>query len=288
MLTTDEVIWAFRACLGRDPTPAEVDRDRSHSTFAELTDHLAQIKRLSYPSPEDRFLERAIVFVHIQKTAGTTINEALVDSIGHLNLCPIRFNELHHYSPSELSRYNFFSGHFDMASLKLIPRKSIFVFSFFRKPLNRIVSFYRFARAHPVDSVAMIDPAFRLAKTLPISSYVTHPDIVASDAINNHYLRVLTAKLYERFEFPVTAAQEKKQLKKAASRLRALHAVGISEDFDRSILLISKLLGFAIKVGARKNYTNELHLVDNTFSFAEPVDVTDELIRNGKTTHVFR
>jgi hypothetical protein len=99
---------------------------------------------------------KAAVFLHIQKTAGTSIvdlaREAYgsndVTSHGDFTLPPKNLDELldaQGSSPASFSNRRFISGHFgyDYASFFMKQRYS---FTFLRDPIERVLSFYYFCR----------------------------------------------------------------------------------------------------------------------------------------------
>lgn len=96
------------------------------------------------------------VFLHIQKTAGTTIVRLAIDHYGYENV--ISHGDYVGEQPSDFKRYPFVSGHFgfDFAR-ELMPGR--FSFTFLRDPLERIVSFYFFCRTrNPLEL-----PIYRVA-----------------------------------------------------------------------------------------------------------------------------
>jgi hypothetical protein len=89
-----------------------------------------------------------IVFLHIPKTGGTTLTALLEKTVGKDALCPERFNSLPLRQAGYLASYSVFSGHFDRLSVRVIPGPTK-VITVLRRPRDRIISTYRFWRAHP-------------------------------------------------------------------------------------------------------------------------------------------
>lgn len=83
-----------------------------------------------------------IVFLHIPKTAGQAIHNALVKLVGGAQHCsPVR---VHTQAPSAEqfpTGYRLYSGHIDWAHLQNVPQNR-FTFSVLRAPRERIASFY--------------------------------------------------------------------------------------------------------------------------------------------------
>ncbi len=87
-----------------------------------------------------------IIFLHIPKTAGQSVHEALVSAYGAEAVCPARVNEqLYELSIEQLNRYRVFSGHLDWSRLDCV-RGPRFAFTVLREPRDRILSFYFYLR----------------------------------------------------------------------------------------------------------------------------------------------
>lgn len=87
-----------------------------------------------------------IFFLHIPKTAGQSVHNALVNGFGAESVCPARVNEqLLMMTISQLNSYRIFSGHFDWTLLDCVQGPK-YVFTILREPMDRILSFYFFLR----------------------------------------------------------------------------------------------------------------------------------------------
>ena len=87
-----------------------------------------------------------LIFLHIPKTAGQSIHEALLKSYGSANVCPARNNnQLNSMTMAELNRFKVFSGHFNWVSLDCLHGPK-YVFTVLREPQERILSFYFYLR----------------------------------------------------------------------------------------------------------------------------------------------
>lgn len=100
-----------------------------------------------------------LVFLHIPKTAGQTIHNALARVVGQPNVSPVR---VHTQADSEAQfppGYLLYSGHLDWTGLGGLPEDR-FVFSVLRDPRERIASFYFYLRkeARTLDPAALERP----------------------------------------------------------------------------------------------------------------------------------
>ncbi|MEP4309737.1 MAG: sulfotransferase family 2 domain-containing protein [Lentilitoribacter sp.] len=83
-----------------------------------------------------------IVFLHIPKTAGQTIHNALVSVVGGPDhVSPVRVHSQAPNGPQMPAGYKLYSGHIDWVELDTLPQDR-FVFSVLRDPRERIASFY--------------------------------------------------------------------------------------------------------------------------------------------------
>lgn len=83
-----------------------------------------------------------IVFLHIPKTAGQTIHNALVKLVGGQEHCsPVRVHTQARAEDQMPPGYRLYSGHIDWISADTLPKES-FIFSVLRDPRERIASFY--------------------------------------------------------------------------------------------------------------------------------------------------
>lgn len=85
---------------------------------------------------------KPIVFLHIPKTAGQTIHNALVRLAGdEAKVSPVRVHSQRPSGPQMPPGYSVYSGHLDWTELDSLPRDR-FVFTVLRDPRERIASFY--------------------------------------------------------------------------------------------------------------------------------------------------
>jgi hypothetical protein len=293
MLTRDEVVWGFKYCLGRNPGGEEViQQHMKMADYKTLREHLLKspefLSRMTQQAkpaedhPFANFGRRAVVFIHVQKTAGTSVTQLLAANFEPARRCPERFNQLHHYSLAELGKYDFFSGHFDLFSTHLIPRRSIFRLSFFRKPSDRLISFYRFARAHPPSPSLLADPHFALAKELDAVAYFSNDFIRASRLINNHYRAVFGGSLWPgvrlHFDGGPSGDSVFGGVDRAIEGVRLLDGLGLTHRFTESMRVIFDDLSFSLPESPKRLMsTDQMALEDDEATHVPPIQMTPEL-----------
>lgn len=128
----EDVIHGFRLILGREL------EDESAIAAHMRVSNVAEFRRLLLNSEEFRekykimhpdtcdhpslTMDRdTLVFIHLRKTGGISLRNLLEAQFPADRRCPIREHQLHLLSVAEPGRYDFFSGHFDQSSMRLIP-----------------------------------------------------------------------------------------------------------------------------------------------------------------------
>ena len=101
---------------------------------------------------------RRLYFLHIPKTAGSSITDWLTQCVGPTGTCPAKtWDQLVELGTSDLLKYRLFTGHFGWGFDAVIGRP-LHVFTVFRDPLERTISHYRHvhrAEDHPRHKVVV-------------------------------------------------------------------------------------------------------------------------------------
>jgi len=274
-LAPELVRAAFRGLLDRDPDPqalaAYVERLKEKSALAQVLAEISRSeefreKRLPAPvamvddgavagrrpvpgfSAQDLELPK-LVFLHHPKTGGTTLHNILVKTFSKEEICPERFNGLRHYAAGELARYRYFSGHFDLPSVKLIPGRKKTI-TMLREPVARLISLYYFQRAHKPEVVESngLELA-RLANTFTMKEFFLAPEVRMHPAINNSMTRVLVDTIEGlRWEQKALANFDDMSqfLQLALRELSAFDTFGVMERYDDSVELICESIGLSV------------------------------------------
>jgi hypothetical protein len=88
----------------------------------------------------------ALYFLHIPKTAGTSVTKWLADRLDYGMICPAKnWDQLVMIGPQELAKYRVFAGHFGIDLEPFLQRK-ITTATLLRDPLKRTISHYRHVR----------------------------------------------------------------------------------------------------------------------------------------------
>jgi hypothetical protein len=287
----DDVLQTFRLILGRELK--DEDAIRAHMSIATVADlRLAVLNSPEFQgkykliNPDagvhpDLTMERqATVFIHLQKTGGTSLRAFLERQFPADRVCPIRDDRLHLLSVAELGRYDFFSGHFDRSTLRFIPRANIKTIAVFREPRARLISFYRFLKSHPVRDEFADDPFMRLANEVSAEEFFERPETRNLPAVYNHYLIALCGS-FNRFRNDPISEKSKigpDMIENAKQQIRALTAIGITERFDASVEQICSSLGLLPPSSIPAvHVTDEFAKSDTRFKRVDPVVMTPRL-----------
>ena len=267
-VSRDEIVYGYRFILGRDP-----ESESAISVHLGLED-LATLRRNLMSSTEfrerhpldpdllyetDADLERpAVVFLHIPKCAGTSLHMALTAHFGEA-ACPERHNGLADWPAGALAHYRFFSGHFDFPSLGLIPGRNVSIVTMLRRPTDRLISLYRFLRAHRPEAVALEAGQdmglIALARSLDPVAFFSHEEILRHPAINNAAVRQLSGALPQKrwdivhpdraFGAALADRAPELALATAQTNLMQMAAFGLVEHMGPSVAHIFAALGLA-------------------------------------------
>jgi hypothetical protein len=288
----EDVLHGFRLILGREPEDQQaIDAHMNIPTVSELRRTLLVSSefqgkyKMMRPETHDHpglSIEReAVVFIHMPKTGGTTLRAMLQGQFPADRVCPVQEDKLHLLSVAELGQYDFFAGHFDRSSMCFIPRKEIKTVVLFREPRARLISYYRFLRAHPNRDEFANDACIRAAHELTAEEFFEYPPIRQLVLVNNHYLIALGASLswYERkLGLPLSKEEISRALKEAKRQICATTAIGITERFDQSAELICKALDLERPLSiAPLHVTSNFVELDARFRRVEPVTMTPRL-----------
>nr|WP_276322305.1 sulfotransferase family 2 domain-containing protein [Halomonas neptunia] len=264
-----EVKAAFRYILGREPESektiqayqslptTDLLRDRlliSDEFALNLTNEFISgllTKKRNKKIPFNVDTPR-VIFMHLPKTAGTSMHKILGDCFNSDEICPERWNNLWNYTLVELASYRLFSGHFDYEACRCIPGEHNKIFTILRSPKKRLLSLYYFMRAHKKEVVEK--EHFRLAELANeynVEEFFSLEEVRQHSSINNTMVNALAGTIKRgRWEHQESCEEvlikskisNEEKVNLAKVRLKNLTAFGIMEFFDQSVEHIFKSL----------------------------------------------
>ena len=183
-------------------------------------------------------LSRQIVFLHIAKTAGTSIVHFFRKHMQSDSLCS--HGDFLQLSPGRKQRqevlksYQFVSGHFGYDEVgTLLP-------SAYRDPVDRVLSFYQFCQ-HP--DMQRQFPVARAARDLGLDGFIhsVAPEVV--EAMDNLQCWQLARSYWTEDRRILAGMNDSQLLELADTHLQELSHVGLTETFDSDFKKILKDLG---------------------------------------------
>ena len=198
-------------------------------------------------TPAGRDDARCLVFLHIQKTAGTSIQNMLSDSYNTNEILREHDDTLSERSPQELARYSVFAGHFNYDSLAYIPHGFLSIFTFVREPKNRLISLYYFWRAHE-RSHSSYHVGMNLANDLRIEMFFENEEIIRTSEVWDHMTWTIMGERKWRVWHTMLAKATNEEAvgeimfstirPDIRRRLHEFICVGLQEDFERGIKIL--------------------------------------------------
>ncbi|TIH19990.1 sulfotransferase [Marinifilum sp. JC120] len=173
-------------------------------------------------------------FLHIPKTAGTTLNHIFAAKFPEETICSVyskeEFDFFKKITTKELERIKLVQGHvfvhdFDEFFSGFMGKNA---FTFLREPVSRVVSEYNFLRTWPGNHLYN----YLNEEKVTLAEYVSsqRPELIYRG--KNLMTRSLCGAVDD----------DRTMLERAMENLQRLHLVGITERFDESLLMLKKMM----------------------------------------------
>jgi hypothetical protein len=114
-----------------------------------------------------------LAFIHIPKTAGTSITNTISELYGALTFPAMTTLDYACYKEDEIEHFRFYKGHSYYRDFRRLPGGTIF-FSVFRGPTERAISLYRYWRSIDVTHIAdpIVSEACEIARSSGIIDFI--------------------------------------------------------------------------------------------------------------------
>jgi hypothetical protein len=200
--------------------------------------------------------KRLIIFVHLPRTAGTTLRyiiERQYDSSGIVNLYESEFGEEVAAIPSrQLDRCYVIMGHFYFGLHTLLPKPSTYI-TLLRDPVERVISHYYYAGQAPAH---YFHDAARKLSLKEFVEYCSRCSNESGASLGYCSDNDQTRQLAGRCGVPSCGRSSEELLSIAKKNLGECFAVvGIAEEFDRSLILMKRILGWSNPFYTKQNVT---------------------------------
>ncbi|HIP69944.1 MAG TPA: hypothetical protein EYH05_00935 [Anaerolineae bacterium] len=208
------------------------------------------------------------IFLHIPKTAGSTLYRILGNHYPFKNIYTVwqdgSLDEFKQLTPEQHTSIRLLRGHFGYGLVSCLPAESVW-FTILRDPVERAISYYHFIRRSPrhycYDRVTQ--------NKLSLEEFLTGQIDTLAD---NGQTRLL-ANLETGHEIPFGQCS-KEMLTQAKYNLQTnMAVVGLTEQFDETLLLLQKAFGW------RNIYYSRQNVSRNKSSQTELPASTLEVIR---------
>jgi hypothetical protein len=198
--------------------------------------------------PAVRSKDEALIFLHLPKCAGTTLNRIIeweYDPMRVFSIDPVLFlwsyKKLNRWPADRLAKMQVFKGHMPLGIHRRLPQPSTYI-TFLRDPVERVISAYYFARNYSLH------PKHHWISKLSLEEYVrVSPNhnvqckyISGRPFVGDHHAG-------DCDEATLQAAKEN------LSRYFAL--VGLTERFEEGLAILKIMFGWEIAKYAKFNVT---------------------------------
>jgi hypothetical protein len=170
------------------------------------------------------------IFLHIEKTAGTSLVSYIKDSVGENNFYYTRPELLNDKKivEQELNQYEALAGHIRYEQITK-NYEDVFKITFLRHPIERILSFYYYAKeVHETKDHITIQ-----SKKLDLLDFLDY----CKEKNDRRFINGMTFKL-------ANSCLQTEELSSAKKNLLDIDFIGIQENFDESLSLLSYLTGW--------------------------------------------
>ncbi len=207
--------------------------------------------------------KRALYFLHIPKTAGTSFMKILDSQYDPAEICPAHlWRDLLRLLPQSL-HYSVFRGHFYAYLATHLPRHELRTITFVRNPVERALSQYRHILREPGHyfhkralALGSLAAFMRDPETGPLL-WNAQTRALALNLNPVHMACGLGRKGLDALElerqletYMPPAGEEMILLERAKAMLDGCACVGITEQFRVSVHLIAKCVGWSLPVGS--------------------------------------
>lgn len=220
----------------------------------------------------DIYQSPKIIFPHIMKTGGTTVNNYL-QNFFHQNEVLYDasvWDELKTVSFEHIEKARFVRGHFEQTITDFFgPHNGFEIIGLLRNPVQRVISHYWHLMKAPD-----IDPAYNFIRerNLSVEEFVNSPE--CAFIASNYQVSMYGAGQPVGAETP----PDTDSLRKAKEHIDRCCVVGVTEELDGFIHNLAEHFGFAStppELGKNRSYRSQMDLSDELVNTIERMNALD-------------
>ena len=247
-LRAEDVIWAYRHFLKREPESSEVvdGHIAGCKDLSQLVENIGASKEYEYKkynvcSSKNEQTD-LYYFFHMHKTGGTSVHKYLSDVVPKNELFPSFFSE-DLMNRGSLHAHSYLSGHFGNLPL-MIKSRNLRLATTLRDPVQRGLSHYK----HTLRAPAL--PLYDEATTSSLEEFVFGP--VGPLLFGNYQARLLAqlSSQWERFlcAFDTGLNTPEHLFELAMEGLEKIEVIGITENLRDFIARLSNAWGLPLPI----------------------------------------
>ena len=200
-----------------------------------------------------------VIFLHIPKTGGTTLQHILQRYYPRNQICTFKdanrqkqIDNFRRLTMGKREAYRLIQGHLHFGFHRHLPGDSIYI-TLLREPVARTLSFYYYAKSHPDHYLY----SFLTNDHVDLKT-VLNDRSTLTDEFSNLQTRMIAGEERNDSKHPTDSAV----LQRAKANLQNHFVVGLTEEFDASLRLMSQRFGWNLKPYSRKNVTRRKPLIE--------------------------
>jgi Sulfotransferase family len=184
---------------------------------------------------------RQLCFLHIGKTAGTSVQHALFEAMRYAKIFHESLENFDKASAAELAHHDLVIGHFMYQHVCKL-KTDRFLMTFLRDPVERVISNYHFLRSgSPVSAYSK--RAIAAAKALTLEEFLRCADPGVRMVTENFQAKALAHDIRPEHQSAISNLR-----RQAEQNLSTFDFVGIVEHFDTSMAAVSSAIGVDLNV----------------------------------------